>query len=104
MFSPLTMVLKKIFVSGFYRMHSGLLIFLFITFISYCFFIKTLGHVPPEIVTYWNLIITLTIVTNPLMMVIFFIACLIYAFKSWQYVANQLREVSNEFLFMFLTN
>lgn len=89
----------KIFSSGFYRMHSGILIFLFGTILCYCFFINTLGSVPIWAFTVWNLVITLSLVSSPVIMGFFCIAAFVYAIKSWQYVATQLAAVNNEFLY-----
>ncbi|NRF37289.1 hypothetical protein [Pedobacter foliorum] len=97
--SALTNVLMKIFSSGFYRMHSGILIFLFGTILCYCFFINTLGSVPTWAFTFWNLMITLSLVSSPVIMGFFCLAALIYAVKSWQYVATQLANRNNEFLY-----
>lgn len=89
----------KIFSSGFYRMHSGMLIFLFGTIFCYCFFINTLGSVPIWAFTVWNLVITLSLVSSPIIMVFFCLAAFIYAIKSWQYVTTQLAARNNEFLY-----
>ena len=45
MLTPLNKVLIKIFAKGFFRVNAGLLLFLFVVLISYCFFIETAGHV-----------------------------------------------------------
>lgn len=97
--SPVTKVLLKIFAAGFYRMHAGLLVFLFGTFISYCFFINTLGSVPVWAFTRWNLIITLSLVSSPVILGFYALACLAYTLKSWQYIGNQIKEEDNLFLF-----
>lgn len=99
MFSSLTNILMKIFAAGFYRMHSGMLVFLFGTVICYCFFINTLGSVPVWAFAEWNLVITLSLVRNPLIVTIFFLICLGYAFKSVQYIAGQLNLNNSEFLY-----
>jgi hypothetical protein len=99
MLSPLTNILLKIFAAGFYRAHSGMLIFLFGTIISYCFFINTLGTVPIWAFAEWNLIITLSLVSNPFILLVFFFICFGYAVKSLQYNAAQLDLKTNEFLY-----
>lgn len=99
MISPLTNVLLKIFVTGFFRAHSGMLIFLFGTLISYCFFINTLGHIPIWAFAEWNLAITLSLVTNPFILLVFFFICLGYSAKSVQYIATQLSLKQHEFLY-----
>lgn len=94
----------KIFGAGFYRMHAGMLIFLFGTIISYCFFINTLGSVPVWAFTEWNLVITLSVVSSPLILCIYCLVCLGYAIKSWQYVIGQLSLNNNEFLYYSTTS
>lgn len=98
-FSPLTNILMRIFAAGFYRAHSGMLIFLFGTIISYCFFINTLGTVPTWAFAKWNLVITLSLVSNPFVLFVFFLVCFGYAVKSLQYNAAQLALKTNEFLY-----
>lgn len=99
MLSTQTKILTKTFASSFFKAHAGFLFFLFATLISYCFFIKTLGKVSPDEATFFNLAITLTILSTPIMTVIFFLACIIYTLKSWQYITLQLQSVQNEFLY-----
>jgi hypothetical protein len=99
MISPLTNVLIKIFTGGFYRAHSGMLVFLFGTLISYCFFINTLGSVPIWAFAKWNLVITLSLVSNPFILLVFFVVCFGYALKSLQFTAAQLSQRNNEFLY-----
>jgi hypothetical protein len=99
MISPLTNVLLKIFAAGFYRAHSGMLVFLFGTLISYCFFINTLGNVPIWAFAKWNLVITLSLVTNPFISLLFFLICFGYSLKSIKYVSEQLALKQNEFLY-----
>lgn len=103
MLSTQTKILTKTFASSFFKAHAGFLFFLFATLISYCFFIKTLGKVSPEEATFFNLAITLTILSTPIMTVIFFLACIIYTLKSWQYITLQLQSVQNEFLHYSIT-
>lgn len=101
--SPVTKVLLKIFATGFYQMHAGLLVFLFGTFISYCFFINTLGSVPVWAFTRWNLIITLALVSSPVILGFYALTCLAYTLKSWQYISNQIRQQDNLFFFYSVT-
>ncbi|MBC9929119.1 hypothetical protein [Chitinophaga qingshengii] len=96
---PLTMVLVRLFAHSFYKMHAGLLLFLFVTFVSYAFFINTTGEVPPDLLSYCQQIITITLVSSPYIMVLFFIVCLIYNIKSWQYIKQQLAANEQQFIF-----
>jgi hypothetical protein len=99
---PLSNILVKIFARGFYKVNSGLLIFLFVILISYCFFINTLGDVkllPPSKEVFYQFIVLITFVSNPGMMLLFFLAWLIYTVKSWQYVSGQLLIEHHQFLY-----
>ncbi|WP_428331084.1 hypothetical protein [Mucilaginibacter sp.] len=98
----LTNILVKVFARGFYKVHSGLLIFLFVILIGYCFFINTAGDVKllaPGKETYFHFIILLNFVSSPGLMILFFIAWLIYTIKSWYYVSAQLSIADNQFLY-----
>jgi hypothetical protein len=103
MLSAQTKILTKTFASSFFKAHAGFLFFLFATLISYCFFIKTLGKVSPDEATFFNLAITLTILNTPVMTIVFFLACIIYTLKSWQYITLQLQSGQNEFLYYSVT-
>jgi hypothetical protein len=104
--SPLTSILLKIFVSGFYRVHAGFLTLLFGTVICYCFFIIPLNqtHLSPPDRILENLIFTLTLLSSPLIVALVFLVWLFYTFKSWQYIARQLRVESHQFLFYSVTS
>eukprot|EP01132_Coremiostelium_polycephalum_P013812 gene13812-16798_t len=77
----------KTFAAGFYQANAAMLIFLFGTVVIYCFFINTLGAVPSWAFTIWNLVITITLVSNPMIMGIFFLLCFFYGLKSLRYVS-----------------
>ena len=99
---PLSNILVKVFARGFYKVNSGLLIFMFVILVSYCFFINTLGDVkllPPGKELYYQFFILLNFVNSPAMMLLFFACWLIYTIKSWQYVAGQLRIAHHQFLY-----
>jgi len=99
---PLTNILIKIFARGFYKVNSGLLIFLFVVIISYCFFVNTLGDVkllPPGEELYYHFMILMAFVSSPAMMLMFFTAWLFYTVKSWQFVSGQIRIEHHEFLY-----
>lgn len=89
----------KIFSNGFYRQNGATILFVFSTMLIYCFYINTLGDVELSEVTRWNLSITLAVVSNPLMVSMFIIATLVYAFKTWQYFIKQIQLPANEFIY-----
>lgn len=99
MANPLTQVLIKTFSRGFFRLNSGLLLFLFVAVFSYCFFILTAGTITPEKALVFNLIFMISFASSPLMMLLVFLVWLIYTIKSWQYVAAQLLTDQHRFLF-----
>ena len=104
MFSPLTKILIKVFGYGFYKVHSGLLFFLFVSVISFCFFVTTGGHMAPEDRTRWNVAFTLLLISNPMMMLFYFAGSLFYSYKSVQYIFKQLSREENLFLFYSSTS
>ncbi|MFM9836814.1 MAG: hypothetical protein ACKVOQ_01045 [Cyclobacteriaceae bacterium] len=106
MFSPLINVLIKIFVKGFYRVHSGLLLFFFVTIITCGFFVEVLNqnHLPPTEVIKLNLLIVLTLISSPVVLILVFVGWLIFTIKSWDYVTAQLMVPSNLFLFYSCTS
>jgi hypothetical protein len=100
MVSPLTNVLIKIFVKGFYRVHSGLLLFFFVTIITCGFFVEVLNqnHLPPSEVIKLNLLIVLTLISSPVVLTLVFVGWLIFTIKSLDYVTAQFMVSSNLFL------
>lgn len=105
MFQPVTNILIKVFAKTFYKVHSGLLVFLFVSLISYCFFINTAGDIKllsSAQAVFYNFILLITFVSKPIMTMLFFIIWLLYSIKSWQYVSAQLLLPENGFLFYSL--
>jgi hypothetical protein len=100
----LTQLLIKTFSRGFFRVHSGMLLFLFVAVFSYCFFILTAGTITPDKALVFNIIFLLSFASAPIMMILVFIVWLIYTVKSWQYVAAQLRMDQYQFLFYSSTS
>ncbi|SHM19261.1 hypothetical protein [Mucilaginibacter sp. OK098] len=87
---PLTNILLKIFASGFYRAHAGILcVGFFVMF----------GMVEPGQLLNYHKTLMLTLVSSPLMMVVVFACWLIYTIKSWHYVIGQITAVNQQFLF-----
>ncbi len=105
MFSPITTTLIKIFVKGFYKVHSGLLLFLFNAFIINFFFTEILNqtHISPENRFEFNLKLVLTFVSSPIMMGLVFMGWILFTIKSWSYVSAQFALPSNRFLFYSIT-
>jgi len=87
---PLSNILVKLFARGFYKVNSGLLIFMFVILVKL---------LPPGKELYYQFFILLNFVNSPVMMLLFFACWFIYTIKSWQYVAGQLRIVHHQFLY-----
>lgn len=104
MFSLSNTALRKIFVDGFYRMHAGMLVFIFVILMSYCLFINTLGTVRPDQIDFWQFFFTISLVSNPLIMTFYLIGSSLYAYKSLKYVLNQLALPQHEFLYYSFTS
>src|ERR1700754_1531255 len=87
---PLTQILLKIFTTGFYRAHAGIL--------AVGFFVM-FGMVEPGQLLNYHKTLMLAFVSSPVMMLVVFAAWLIYAIKSWHYVVGQIGAVNQQFLF-----
>jgi hypothetical protein len=99
--------LIKIFAKGFFRVNAGLLLFLFVVLISYCFFIETVGHVgllPPEELAFYRFIFVRTFISSPLITLMMLLFWLMYAIKSWRYVIRQISIPNHQFLFYSITS
>jgi len=98
MYSASARVFKKIFVNGFYRAHSGMLLFGFVMLVSYCLFINTLGAVPPDQIDFWQFFFTVSVVSNPLILFFYLVVSLVFAYKNWQFISQQIRLQQHDFL------
>lgn len=101
MMSPLSKVLFKVFVQGFYKTHSGLLVFLFVTLISYCFFIQVLNetHLTNEESIRYNFIIVLNFISSPTIASAVFVIWLFWTFKTWEFISVILKDRKHHFLY-----
>ena len=98
--SPLTVVLVRIFAFGFYRVHSGMLLFSLVTLFVYCLFINVLNqtHFTPEEVVLLNLSVVLAFIESPMVTGLIFLIWLGFTFKSWSYVLGQVKMTEHRFL------
>lgn len=98
--NPMTSILIKIFVKGFYRANSGMFLFFFVGLITYCFFIEVLNktHLPASDISRNHLIIVLSIITSPLILMFICLLWLAYSVKTWQYIKSEFGLASNQFL------
>ncbi|AYL95518.1 hypothetical protein [Mucilaginibacter celer] len=87
---PLSNVLLKIFAGGFFRIHAGMLLFVFLVMV---------GVVPPQYLLGYHKALMLAMDSNPFMMLLFFAGWLMYTIKSWHYVSGQIFYQSQHFLF-----
>ncbi|WP_448699075.1 hypothetical protein ACFGVR_19235 [Mucilaginibacter sp. AW1-3] len=95
MSSPLTNILLNIFAAGFYRVHAGILFFLFLVMF---------GLVEPAQLIGYHTSLMLAFITNPAMMAVVFAIWLLYTFKAWHYVTGQIFAVQQQFLFYSTTS
>jgi hypothetical protein len=87
---PLTNILLKIFATGFYRAHAGIL--------AVGFFVL-FGMVEPGQLLNYHKTLMLTLAGSPLMMAVVFACWMLYTIKSWHYVIGQITAVNQQFLF-----
>lgn len=104
--TPFTRMLLKIFVRAFYRAHSGMFLFTFVTLILYGFFIEVLNktHLPHSEIILHHLVIVLTVISSPIVFVIVLFAWLVYMIKASQFVVKLMDADSNLFLFYSSTS
>lgn len=96
-----TQILYKIFVKGFYKVHSGQLLFLFGTILTYLFYIQVLSddHISTKETIFYNLSFILTIIGSPILAVLMMAVFLIFTLKSYNYISSQIYQPTNFFLF-----
>jgi hypothetical protein len=87
---PLTVALLKIFANGFFRVHAGILLFVFLAMV---------GVVPPQYLIGYHKALMLAMDSSSAVMVLVFAGWLIYAIKSWHYVSGQIFAAEQRFLF-----
>jgi hypothetical protein len=92
---PLNNVLLKIFAGGFYKVHGGILFFLFLVLF---------GLVEPAQLLNYHMALMLAFITSPLMMSIVFGVWLLYTFKCWHYIGGQIFAPHQQFLFYSSTS
>jgi hypothetical protein len=93
--TSLSKVLIKIFAQGFYRVHAGFFLFVFLVMI---------GAVDPgELLSYHKLLM-LAFISSPLMLMVIFAIWLVYSIKTWHYTAGQIFAVNQQFLFYSSTS
>lgn len=88
MLKPLTIILSKIFVKGFYKAHAG--IFLLLLFIL---------TAPGAGALKFHQSLMLYFIAKPLAMFIGFSVILMYTFKCWHFVSSIISAVHQQFLF-----
>ncbi len=105
MLNPLTKVLIKIFVWGFYRNHFGALLFSFVSIASYCFFTPTLNetHLTSAERILQNLLFVLSLLSSPQLIGVVFLVWIGFTVKSWKYITAELTHPTNLFLFYSCT-
>lgn len=94
-------ILFKVFTKGFFKSHSGLLIFFFVTFLSYFFYIEVLKDnlLSLEERNKNHLLLVLNIISSPLLAFMVVIMFMVYSWKSYVYVLKQMKISDNFFLY-----
>ncbi|GAB3908284.1 hypothetical protein [Mucilaginibacter boryungensis] len=93
--SSLSRVLVKIFARGFYRVHAGLFLFVFLALV---------GSVEAGQLLNYHKTLMLAFITSPLMLMVVFVIWLLYSIKTWHYTAGQIFGVNQQFLFYSSTS
>ncbi len=87
--APLTHLLSRIFVNGFYKAHAGMFL---------VGFLVIFGAVEPGQLLGYHLALMLALVSDPGMLAIVFAAWLLYTLKTVAYVTSQLSAPEHQFL------
>lgn len=93
--TSLSKVLIKIFSQGFYRVHAGLFLFVFLVII---------GAVDPGQLLNYHKLLMLAFISSPLMLTVVFGIWLVYSIKTWHYTVTQIFAVHQQFLFYSSTS
>lgn len=93
--TPLSRILIKIFANGFYRVHAGLFMFVFLVMV---------GAVDPGQLLNYHKTLMLAFISSPLMLMMVFAVWLVYSIKTWHYTIGQLFAVNQTFLFYSSTS
>ncbi len=81
-----------------------MLLFFFVTVISYCFFIKTAGIYRKEESFFYHMMLMMTFLTSPAIMVTVFVLWIFYTIKGWQFIRQELKKDQFKFLFYSITS
>jgi hypothetical protein len=87
---PLTYILTRIFVRGFYQAHAGMFLF---------FFLIMVGAVEPGKLLGYHKTLMLAFISSPLMLLVVFAVWLLYTVKCWHYIIGQITSPNQHFLF-----
>ncbi|MDT3404971.1 hypothetical protein [Mucilaginibacter terrae] len=93
--SPLTHILNRIFVCGFYQAHAGMFLF---------FFLVMIGAVDPGQLLSYHKTLMVAFITSPLMLLVVLAVWLLYTLKCWHYVVAQIGAPPQHFLFYSSTS
>ncbi|MBT1689560.1 hypothetical protein [Dawidia soli] len=97
---PVAHVLIRIFAYRFYKTNAGLFLFLFVTVVTYFFFMNVLNetHLVPADRIRYNLIFALSFVSSPYICGAVFVGWAFYTVRSWSFVLKQSRLPEQQFL------
>lgn len=97
---PVAHVLIRVFAYRFYKVNAGLFLFLFVTVVTYLFFMNVLNetHLEPADRIRYNLIFALSFMSSPYICAVVFVAWAFYTVRSWSFVMTQSQLPTQQFL------
>lgn len=97
---PVAHVLIRVFAYRFYKANVGLFLFLFVTVVTYFFFMNVLNetHLVPADRIRYNLIFALSFISSPYICGVVFVGWAFYTVRSWSFVLKQSRLPEQQFL------
>jgi hypothetical protein len=93
-------VLIRVFAYRFYKVNAGLFLFLFVTVVTYLFFMNVLNetHLEPADRIRYNLIFALSFMSSPYICGVVFVAWAFYTVRSWSFIMTQAQLPQQHFL------
>ena len=89
----------QIFSKGFYKKYTKSLLLFFTMVVSYCFYMQTAGVFLTESSDYWNLFVSIKVLTEPIFALFFCLIAFAYTGLGIRYIASEMAKEPNQFLY-----
>lgn len=89
----------QIFSKGFYKKYTKSLLLFFTMVVSYCFYMQTAGVFLTESSDYWNMFVSIKVLTEPIFALSFCVIAFLYTGLGIRYITSEMTKESNQFLY-----